>query len=139
MLVHVAVASLLTGLGVCLGIVIADLPIALANVAAMTLHLALLGMAAGSVALLLSVVLGRWRLGMVLAAIAVFVAYLLAAFLPLSGSLEGLAVLSPWYHYNGSQPLVNGADLRALLILATLAALVLWAGVRSFGRRDLPC
>lgn len=139
MLVHVAVASLLTGLGVCLGIVIADLPIALANVAAMTLHLALLGMAAGSVALLVSVVLGRWRLGMMLAAIAVFVAYLLAAFLPLSGSLEGLAVLSPWYHYNGSQPLVNGADLPALLILATLAALGLWAGVRSFGRRDLPC
>ena len=92
MLVHVAVAALLTGLGVWLGIPIADLPIATGNVLAMTLHLALLGTAAGALALLLSVVLGRWKLGLLLAAVVAFVAYVVASFLPLSESLEGLAV-----------------------------------------------
>jgi ABC-2 type transport system permease protein len=139
MLVHVAVASLLTGLGVWLGIAIADLPIAVTDVLAMTLHLTLLGTVAGGLAMLFSVVLGRWRLGLLLAALVTFVAYLAAAFLPLSESLEGLAVLSPWYHYNGSQPLTNGLEPGSLLVLALLTGILLWASVEAFDRRDLAC
>jgi ABC-2 type transport system permease protein len=137
MLIHVAIASLLTGLGVWVGIVLAGLPIAALNVLAVSLHLALLGGAAGALALLLSVVLGRRVASMLLAAAVAFVAYVVAAFLPLSASLEGFVSLSPWYHYNGSDPLSNGVAWLSAAILALLTGLLLVAAVWRFERRDL--
>jgi ABC-2 type transport system permease protein len=137
MLIHVAVASLLTGLGVWIGILVAGLPIDPANVLAASLHLALLGTTTGALALLLSVVTGRRLASMLLAAAAAFVAYVVAAFLPLSESLKGFAGLSPWYHYNSSDPLSNGVDWVSAGILALLTAGLLVASVWRFERRDL--
>ena len=138
MLVHVALASLLTGLGVWIGVLVADLPVAASDVLAVSLHLALLGTAAGGLALLLSVITGRRMLSLLLAAGAAFLAYVVASFLPLSESLEGLAGLSPWYHYNGSDPLSNGPDVVSAGILALLTAVLLGASVWLFERRDIP-
>ena len=104
----------------------------------MSLHLALLGTAAGGLALLLSVITGRRMLSLLLAAVAAFLAYVVASFLPLSESLEGLAGLSPWYHYNGSDPLSNGPDVVSAGILALLTAALLGASVWLFERRDIP-
>ena len=138
MLVHVALASLLTGLGVWIGALVADLPVAASDVLAVSLHLALLGTAAGGLALLLSVITGRRMLSLSLAAGAAFLAYVVASFLPLSESLESLAGLSPWYHYNGSDPLSNGPDVVSAGILALLTAALLGASVWLFERRDIP-
>ena len=138
MLVHVALAALLTGAGVWLGITIAELPVESGNVLAMSTHLALLGTATGALAMLISVVTGRRMLGLLLAALVAFVAYVLASFLPLSDTLEGLAPLSPWYHYNGSDPLANGLELFSSAVLAALTAILLWASIVAFERRDLP-
>jgi len=138
MLVHVALASLLTGLGVWIGALVADLPVAASDVLAVSLHLALLGTAAGGLALLLSVITGRRMLSLLLAAGAAFLAYVVASFLPLSESLESLAGLSPWYHYNGSDPLSNGPDVVSAGILALLTAALLGASVWLFERRDIP-
>ena len=138
MLVHVALASLLTGLGVWIGVLVADLPVAASDVLAVSLHLALLGTAAGGLALLLSVITGRRMLSLLLAAGAAFLAYVVASFLPLSESLGGLAGLSPWYHYNGSDPLSNGPDVVSAGILALLTAALLGASVWLFERRDIP-
>ena len=129
MLVHVVLATLLTSLGVWVGICIADLPVPAMNVVAMSLHLALLGTAVGGLALLLSVVTGRRIMGLLLAAGAAFVAYVVASFLPLSETFVGLAGLSPWYHYNGSDPLGNGLDAASAGVLALLTGLLLWASV----------
>ncbi len=138
MLVHVVVAALLTGLGVWVGVLIAGLPVAASDVLAMSLHLALLGAATGGLALLISVITGRRLRSLLLAAGAAFLAYVVASFLPLSASLKGLAGLSPWYHYNGSDPLSNGVDLvsAGILVFLTLAALA--ASVWLFERRDIP-
>ncbi len=138
MLVHVAVASLLTGLGVWVGVLIADLPIPAMNVLAVSLHLALLGTATGALALLFSVITGRRMPSLLLAAAAAFVAYVLASFLPLSDSLRGLVAVSPWHHYNGSDPLANGLDVGSAGILAALTALLLWAAVVRYERCDIP-
>ena len=138
MLVHVAVTSLLVGLGVWLGILTADLPIPASNVLTMSVHLALLGTATGALALLLSVITARRLPSLVLAAVAAFVAWVLASFLPLSDSLQGLVVLSPWHHYNGSDPLANGLDVGSAGILAALTALLLWAAVVRYERCDIP-
>jgi ABC-2 type transport system permease protein len=138
MLVHVALASLLTGIGVWMGVLMAGLPVAASGVLAVSLHLALLGMATGGLALLLSVITGRRMLSLLLAAGAAFLAYVVASFLPLSESLEGLAGLSPWYHYNGSDPLSNGLDVASAGILTLLTAVLLGASVWLFERRDIP-
>ena len=63
---------------------------------------------------------------------------MVASFLPLSASLKGLAGLSPWYHYNGSDPLSNGVDLVSAGILAFLTLAALVASVWLFERRDIP-
>lgn len=138
MLIHVGLASLIMAVGIWLGIVIGDLPIPAANLAAVTLHMALLCAATGGLAMLIAVATGRRMLGLLLAAGVAFVAYLMSWLLPLSDALEPLAVLSPWYHYNGSDPLANGAHWVSLLILAALTVVTLWASVRVFERRDLP-
>jgi ABC-2 type transport system permease protein len=137
MLIHVCVASLLTGLGVWIGILVADLPIDPGNVLAVSVHLALLGTMTGALAMLISVVTGRRLASMLLASAAAFVAYVVAAFLPLSESLAGFAGISPWYHYNGSDPLSNGIDGVSASILALLTAGLLVASVWRFERRDL--
>ena len=63
--------------------------------------------------------------------------FALASFLPLADSLADGAKASPWYYYNSSDPLANGADPVHLLVLVVLTALALWAAVASFRRRDL--
>jgi ABC-2 type transport system permease protein len=138
MLIHVGLASLLMATGIWLGILIGDLPIPAANLVATTLHMALLCAATGGLAMLVAVVTGRRMLGLLLAAGAAFVAYLVSWLVPLVGSLEPLAGLSPWYHFNGSDPLANGADWPSLLILAVLTLLTLGASIVAFERRDLP-
>lgn len=138
LLVHVALASVLMAVGTWLGIVIAELPVPLGNLAAITLHGALLCTATGGLAMLIAVATGRHMLGLLAAAGIAFVAYLVSWLLPISDALEPLAVLSPWYHYNASDPLTNGVDWVSLLILAALTAIMLWASVRVFERRDLP-
>jgi len=138
MLIHVGLASLLVATGIWLGIVLGELPIPIANLAAITLHMALLCAATGGLAMLIAVATGRRMLGLLLAAGAAFLAYLVSWFLPLLESLEPLTGLSPWYHFNGSDPLANGADWASLLILAALTTLTLWGSVVTFERRDLP-
>jgi ABC-2 type transport system permease protein len=138
MLIHTALASLIMMLGVWLTVVITPLPIEAANVAAMTLHLILLGSTAGGLAMLVAVVTGRRLVGILVAAAVAAVAYIWSAFLTLAEALAGLAVLSPWYHYNGSDPLSSGLEPFSASLLAVLTALLLLASIRAFERRDLP-
>jgi ABC-2 type transport system permease protein len=138
MLIHTGLTCALMALGVWLTIVITPLPIEAVGVAAMTLHLALLGSAAGGLAMLAAVVTGRRLVGMLVAAGVAAVAYIWSSFLSLVDSFEGLAVISPWYHYNGSDPLARGLEPVSASILAILTVCLLWASVRVFERRDLP-
>ena len=56
--------------------------------------------------------------------------------LPLAG-LERWAQLSPWYYYNGSEPLTNGLNPLHLGVLLSIAALAAVLAVVTFTRRDL--
>jgi ABC-2 type transport system permease protein len=138
MLVHVAISSLLLALGVWLGIVLGGLAIPAGNLLAITLGCALLATTAGGLAMLIAVFTGRRLVGLLGAAGVALLAYLVAWLLPLADALEPLAVLSPWHHYNGSDPLANGFEPVSMAILAGLAMLLLWASIRRFQGRDLP-
>jgi hypothetical protein len=88
--------------------------------------------------MLVAVVTGRRLVGILVAAAVAAVAYIWSAFLSLADAMAGLAVLSPWYHYNGSDPLSHGLEPASAIALGVLASLLLWASVRAFERRDLP-
>ena len=89
--------------------------------------------------MLISVLTGRRLISMVTTAAIVLVAYVWGTFAPQTDALDGLAVLSPWHWYFGSDPLTNGVDWGdAALLAAALAAALVAAAAWSFGRRDLP-
>jgi ABC-2 type transport system permease protein len=136
--VHVVLATALTGVGVWVGVVIAGLPISAGRVAAITVHLGLLGLLVGALAMLFAVATGRRLVSMIAAASITMIAYVWGTFTPLSESLERFAVLSPWHWYHGPDPLVNGMDWGYAGLSFVLAALLLSLALWVFNRRDLP-
>ena len=111
--------------------------IGVANLAAASLHLALLGTFFGALALAVGAATGRR--GVVYAAVAVVG---VGTFLGnnLGPTIEGLAWLrdvSPFHYYSGGMPLRNGLQAvdAAVLIVASLALVI--AGALVFDRRDV--
>ena len=135
---HVVTVVLLCGLGTWAGVEAGSLDIPASRVFAINLHLALLGVAVAGLAILISVLTGRRLISMVTTAAIVLVAYVWGTFAPQTDALDGLAVLSPWRWYFGSDPLTNGVDWGDAALLAGLAAGLVAAALWSFRRRDLP-
>ncbi len=106
------------------------------HVVATGVHLVLLAVLFGSVALALGAATGRSGLAAGAVGAVAVAAYLSDSMLPLA-RLDGWARLSPWYYYTGSDPLVNGLDLPHLGVLAALTGAALLVAVIAFGRRDL--
>jgi ABC-2 type transport system permease protein len=135
---HVVTVVLLCGLGTWAGVRAGSLGIPASRVLAINLHLALLGMAVAGLAMLIAVLTGRRLVTMVTTAGIVLVAYVWGSFAPQTDALDGLAVLSPWDWYFGSDPLTNGAAWGDVALLTVLAVALIAAAVWSFRRRDLP-
>ena len=135
---HVATVVLLCGLGTWAGVQVGSLEVPASSVAAINLHLALLGIVVAGVAMLIAVMTGRRVVSMVAAGAIALVAYLWGSFAPQSDALEGLAVLSPWHWYFGVDPLLNGIDWGYAALLAALGAALVGGAAWAFSRRDLP-
>lgn len=131
----VAIAVLL-GLGLLAGSALAGLHLAVADVAAAMAHLALLGIFFGSLAVAVGSATSHTVAVRATSAVALL-AYLMQAFLPLSKSLRGVAVLSPWHYYSAGDPLSNGADPLHLAILVALSAVALVAAGVLVEHRDV--
>lgn len=138
MVVHVLVVTVLCALGVWAGIEIAGLDVPVSNIAAVNLHMGLFGIAVGALAMLVAVLTGRRIISMVTAAAIVLIAYVWGSFAPQTEQLEGLAVLSPWHWYFGTDPFTNGVAWGHAGLLALLALALLAAATWMFNRRDLP-
>lgn len=136
--VHVVVVVLACGLGTWAGVQLGALDVPAASVAAINLHLALLGIVVAGLAMLTAVLTGRRAVSMVTAGAIALVGYLWGTFAPLSDALEGLAVLSPWHWYFGFDPLLNGVDWGYAALLAVLGAALVGGAAWVFRRRDLP-
>ncbi len=136
--VHVLIVVVLCGLGTWAGVQAGSLRIATSSVVAVNLHLALLGMVVAGLAMLLSVLTARRLLTMVATAGIVLVAYVWGSFAPQTDALDGLAVLSPWDWYFGSDPLTNGVAWGDVALLTILAVAMISTAVWSFRRCDLP-
>jgi ABC-2 type transport system permease protein len=101
------------------------------------LHLALLGVVFGSLALALSASTGRTGLSRGIPAVVAVLAYIVNALAPLVDWLEPLQKLSPFYQYVGHDPLREGVSgVSVVVAVATVAVLVALA-VLGFRRRDV--
>jgi ABC-2 type transport system permease protein len=109
----------------------------MANVAATSLLLTLLGLVFGAVAFAFGAATGRVKSAAYSTAGLALASFLLNSFLPLNESLAGLARLSPFYYYLTSDPLVNGMHWGHAAVLTALAGGLVALSIVLFQRRDL--
>lgn len=135
--VVVALTSLAVGAGLGLGSIVGDMSLGIANIIAASAHTGALGILFGSIALAVSAWTGNSKLTTAIAAGLAGLAFAMASFLPLSDSLAHGAKASPWYYYNSSDPLTNGANYPHLAVLLVTAVLLMVLAPAAFSRRDL--
>ena len=112
-----------------------DLPAG--NVTAAMLHLALLALVFGCLALAVGAVTGRVGLSRAVPAVVAVVAYVVNGLGSIVSWLEPVRVLSPFYQYIGHDPLRSGLSVAGIVVaLSTCVVLVVIALV-GFKRRDI--
>ncbi|MDM4720179.1 ABC transporter permease subunit [Micromonospora sp. WMMA1363] len=139
-----AAAVGVVGVTVLLGLALVGLrgPARLASIsvggfAAMTLHLALFGLAFTALAFAVGAATGRRATALGAGAGVAVLGYLANSVFPQVEGLGWAREASPYHWYLGGSPLVDGVQpLGALLLLASTAALVA-TGTAAFTRRDL--
>ncbi len=124
-------------LGTVAGIVMVGMEISLLRVAEVTLSAGLLGMAFGSLALAVGCATGKRSLSMGVTSAVAVLAYFWNALAPAVDALEPSRKVSPFYYYNGTDPLSNGLDPGHVAVLVGITVVLLVLGVFAFRRRDL--
>ena len=119
------------------GVFLGGLDVSYVGIAAISTHLAMLGVTFGLAALAIGAVTGKTRVaGMTTAAVAV-VAYVINGFFPLRDDLADWVVVSPFHYFSGSDPLSNGFDWAHLAVLAIASAVAWAAAIWVFDRHDI--
>jgi ABC-2 type transport system permease protein len=114
-----------------------DLRPDLANFTAACLHLFLLALAFGAIALAVGSATGSKGLAIGAPSGLALIAFIVNLFGATVSWLEPVRPLSPFYYYSGSEPLLNGVDPAHALVLAAIATLAVSIAVWGFERRDL--
>ena len=110
-----------------------DLTVATANLTAMVVNLFLLALAFGSLAMAVGAATGSRGLAIGLTSGTALVTFLVNALT----SVEALKVASPFHYYSSHDPIVSGFQPVDVLVLASIAAACLAAGISAFELRDL--
>ena len=138
-----AMAVGIVGLVVAMGVALvafgsaADMKLSTVNIGAVMLHLALLGLVFGALALLVGALTGRVATARAVTAAVAVVTYLVNGFAPSVSWLEPAQKVSPFYQYIGHDPIRHGVSLLSVGIAAATAAVLVAAAVAFFRRRDL--
>lgn len=126
-----------TFVGLVAGVAIGGGGVSLGDLGALAVHLAFFGLATGAVALALAAATGRKGAAIGGAAAFAVLSFLINGLAPLVDGLSWLKYLSPFYYYEGNDPIGNGVDVGHLVVLAgATIALTAFASV-ALGRRDL--
>lgn len=115
----------------------AQLDLPAGHLVAMVVHLVLLGICFGALALALGAAFGRRGLALAVAAILGMLSYFANTLAPQSESLAWLQNVSPFHYYSGGQPLRNGLRLGDASILLGVSLALVAAGTLAFNRRDV--
>lgn len=130
-------AALLVAVGILAGAAVGGVELPWEGLTAVSLHLVLLAMAFGTLALAVGAATGDRTLALGVAVGLALLSYVANGLFALVDGLEGLREVSPWYHYQGVEPLTEGVAWDSLALLASLVAVLLAAGLAGFRTRDL--
>ena len=125
------------GLALVLEGALADMGLPVGNTAAAMLHLALLGLVFGTLALALSATTGRSGLSRAVPVVLAVVAYVVNGLAPMADWLKPFQKLSPFYSYIGHDPLRHGVSVAGVLVAAGTVAVLVAVAVAGFRRRDV--
>ena len=123
--------------GVALGSVLGGLGMSIGNIAATSALQVLVGLVFGALALALGAGLGRTSVAVFGAAGAALAFHLLTSLTAINDGLKGIAWLSPFHYYLGSDPLNTGMDWGNAAVLLALSLLLFGLSLVLFQRRDL--
>lgn len=136
-----AVASLVVGVavfvGIALGNLIAGLGLHYGNIVAAGVLTAALGTVLGGAAFFAGAVSGRASMATGVGTAIAVLGWGINAFLPVNPELTGWAKVSPFYFYATPNPLEAGLTWSHLGLLLAVGAVLVAAGVWAYGRRDL--
>lgn len=135
--IAVLVVAAMTLIGLLAGVAVAGGGIAPGNLAALALHLAMFGLASGSVALAVAAGTGQRAVANGIAAAVAVLGYLINGLAPLVAGIDWTRYLSPFYYYAGGDPLTNGPNLPHLAVLAAVTTALTALAVALLNRRDL--
>ena len=135
--VAVLVVAFGTWLGLIAGVAVAGGGIGLGDMTALVVHLAFFGLVIGALALAVAAASGRKAVAVAAASAFAVVGFLINGFAPLVDAVEWLEYLSPFYYYEGNDPITNGIDVGNLAVLGVAAAALTAAAAILIRRRDL--
>jgi ABC-2 type transport system permease protein len=135
--VGILALAAVTGLALQLEGRLADLVLPVSGTAAAMLHLALLALVFGTLALAMSAVTGHSTLSRAVPAVVAVLAYVVNGLAPLVDWLEPLQRLSPFYQYVGHDPLRTGVSWSGVLVAVATTAVLLAVAVAGMRRRDV--
>lgn len=124
-------------LGFFLSINIFKINLNLKRLAAAVISLFLLSFTFLNISLFTGVVSLRKKLVTGLVSGFAFVAFIINAYAPALSSLRIARLLTPFYYYSGNSPLLNGFNLKHILIQLSTAFVFLLLSILVFNRRDL--
>ncbi|HSE72459.1 MAG TPA: ABC transporter permease subunit [Nocardioidaceae bacterium] len=126
-----------TGVALVLEGSLADMGLGAGQVSATMLHLGLLGLVFGALALAVSGATGHLGAARAVPAVAAVVAYLVNGLAPMVDWLEPLQKASPFYWYVGHDPLRTGVDTGSVLLAVGTSVLLFAVAAMAFRRRDI--
>jgi beta-exotoxin I transport system permease protein len=135
--VSVVVVAGGTWVGLLAGVAVGGGGVAAGDLGALAVHLAFFGFSAGSLSLAIAGATGKRAIAAGGAAAFFILGFLINGFAPLVDGLTWLKYLSPFYYYEGHDPIGNGIDLTDLTVLGAVALALTAAAVVGFRRRDL--
>lgn len=137
MLIYGVLFGVVTFTGTWIGVLIAGSDISVSGIVAVTFMLVLLGWVFGALALAVGAATGRSRFAALVATAVAVASFFIFSFFPLSASFEPWAVISPFKHYLGNDPMLNGIAWSNVVVLISISVVLVAAALPLFERRDL--
>ena len=116
---------------------LADMGLPLGRVSAAMLHMTLLALVFGALALAIGALTGHGTLSRAVPAAVAVVAYVVNGLAPIVSWLEPVQKLSPFYQYVGHDPLRNGVSWASVGVAVATVVVLAAVAVLGFRRRDV--
>jgi ABC-2 type transport system permease protein len=135
--VAVAVVAFATWIGLLAGVAVAGGGIGLTGITGLAVPLLFFGLLVGALTLAVAAATGRKAVAIATASAFAVLGFLVNGFAPLVDAVEWARYASPFYWYEESDPIANGADAGDLAVLAAATVLLTAAAAILVRRRDL--